>query len=152
MQELNIDTGVREYRINGSGVLRFNPSDPNVYNRFTEMLEKVQAVENELMAKAGQLPKEDNGVAALALLADADRKTKAALQEAFGQENDFDRLLGGVNLMAVAGNGERVVTNLLDALRPIIMDGASRFYEDKANAAVAKAQANREARRAAGRK
>ncbi len=152
MQELNIDTGVREYRINGSGVLRFNPSDPNVYNRFTEMLEKVQAVENELVEKAGRLPEENNGAAALVLLADADRKTKAALQEAFGQENDFDQLLGGVNLMAVAGNGERVVTNLLDALRPIIMDGASRFYEDKANAAVAKAQANREARRAAGRK
>ena len=151
-QKLSIDIGVQEFEINGSGVLRFNPSDPNVYNRFMEMLEKVQTVENELVEKAGQLPKEDNGVAALALLADADRKTKAALQEAFGQENDFDRLLGGVNLMAVAGNGERVVTNLLDALRPIIMDGASRFYEDKANAAVAKAQANREARRAAGRK
>ena len=78
---MSIDTGVQEFEINGSGVLRYNPSDPNVYNRFTEMLEKVQAVENELMAKAGQLPKEDNGVAALALLADADRKTKAALQE-----------------------------------------------------------------------
>lgn len=151
-QKLSIDTGVQEFEINGSGVLRFNPSDPNVYNRFTGMLEKIQAVENELVEKAGQLPKEDNGVAAIALLADADRKTKAALQEAFGQENDFDRLLGGVNLMAVAGNGERVVTNLLDALRPIIMDGASRFYSDKANAAVAKAQANRKARRAAGHK
>ena len=81
MQELNIDTGVREYRINGSGVLRFNPSDPNVYNRFTEMLEKVQAVENELVEKAGRLPEENNGAAALVLLADADRKTKAALQD-----------------------------------------------------------------------
>ena len=151
-QKLSIDTGVQEFEINGSGVLRFNPSDPNVYNRFTEMLEKVQAVENELVAKAGQLPKEDNGVAALSLLAEADRKTKAALQEAFGQENDFDQLLGGVNLMAVAGNGERVVTNLLDALRPIVQEGASRFYEDKANTAVAKAQANRKARRAAGHK
>ena len=36
MQELNIDTGVREYRINGGGVLRFNPSDPNVYSRFLQ--------------------------------------------------------------------------------------------------------------------
>ena len=151
-QKLSIDTGVQEFEINGSGVLRFNPSDPNVYNRFTEMLDKVQTVENELVEKAGLLPQENNGEGALLLLAEADRKTKAALREAFGQENDFDQLLGGVNLMSVASNGERVVTNLLDALRPIIMDGASRFYEDKANAAVAKAQANREARRAAGRK
>lgn len=150
-QVLSIDTGVQEFEINGSGVLRFNPSDPNVYNRFMEMLDKVQTVENELVEKAGQLPQENNGAAALSLLAEADRKTKAALREAFGQENDFDQLLGGVNLMAVAGNGERVVTNLLDALRPIIEEGANRFYEDKAGAAVAQATANREARRAAGR-
>ena len=76
-QKLSIDTGVQEFEINGSGVLRFNPSDPNVYNRFTEMLEKVQGVENELMAKAWPLS-EARRIAALALLADADRKTKAA--------------------------------------------------------------------------
>lgn len=34
MKQLTIDTGVQEFEINGSGVLRFNPSDPNVYNRF----------------------------------------------------------------------------------------------------------------------
>ena len=26
--ELNIDTGVEEFRVNGRGVLRFNPADP----------------------------------------------------------------------------------------------------------------------------
>ena len=30
MKQLTIDTGVQEFEINGSGVLRFNPSDPNV--------------------------------------------------------------------------------------------------------------------------
>ena len=34
MKQLIIDTGIQEFEINGSGVLRFNPSDPNVYNRF----------------------------------------------------------------------------------------------------------------------
>ena len=150
MQELNIDTGVREYRINGGGVLRFNPSDPNVYSRFLQAADRIAAIEQE-MAEEGRAAAA-TGQKALELLEKADRKTKEVLTWVFGEENDFDRLLGGVNLMAVAGNGERVVTNLLDALRPIIMDGASRFYEDKANAAVAKAQANREARRAAGRK
>ena len=29
--ELNIDTGVEEFRVNGRGVLRFNPADPNLY-------------------------------------------------------------------------------------------------------------------------
>lgn len=33
-EALNIDTGVEEFCINGHGVLRFNPSDPNLYHRF----------------------------------------------------------------------------------------------------------------------
>ena len=32
--ELNIDTGVEEFRVNGRGVLRFNPANPNLYHRF----------------------------------------------------------------------------------------------------------------------
>ena len=31
MEKLSFDTGIREYDVNGNGVLRFNPSDPNVY-------------------------------------------------------------------------------------------------------------------------
>ena len=34
--ELNIDTGVEEFRVNGRGVLRFNPADPNLYHRFLD--------------------------------------------------------------------------------------------------------------------
>ena len=30
MNQLNIDTGVEEYCVNGRGVLRFNPADPNL--------------------------------------------------------------------------------------------------------------------------
>ena len=34
MKKLNIDTGVEEFSVNGQGVLRFNPADPNLYHRF----------------------------------------------------------------------------------------------------------------------
>ena len=34
MQTLTIDTGMQEYLINNRAVLRFNPSDPNLYHRF----------------------------------------------------------------------------------------------------------------------
>lgn len=145
MQKLMFDTGVREFQLPG-GVLRFNPSDPNVYHRFMESIKKVEAVEKELVEKAKTL-KENNGEEALALLAKADKDTKAALMEAFGHNNDFDQLVEGVNLMAVAGNGERVITNLLAALHPIIESGAKQFYDDKANAAVANAKFNRAQRR-----
>ena len=61
-------------------------------------------------------------------------------------------ILHGVNLAAVAGNGRRVVTNLLDALTPIIREGAERSMEEKADKAVQTAKANRAARRAAAKK
>ncbi len=152
MQKLMIDTGIQEFEINNGGVLRFNPSDPNVYHRFMETIHKAEEIEKELVEKAKALPDQDNGAAALALLAKADRDTKAALTEAFGADNDFEQLMEGVNLMAVAGNGERVITNLIASLTPIIEKGVKRFYDDKANAAVAQAKANRAQRRAGKRR
>ena len=31
MQKITFDTGIKTYQINDSGVLRFNPSDPNLF-------------------------------------------------------------------------------------------------------------------------
>lgn len=148
MEKLIFDSGVKEFQINGSGVLRFNPSDPNVFDRFMQATEKLQAAEAELVEACKQLPEGDNGGAVVRLLAEADKKTKDILDWVFGGENDFDEILGGVNLMAVAGNGERVVTNLLDALGPILIDGAAKCATQKTNAAVAQAKLNRAQRRA----
>ena len=57
--------------------------------------------------------------------------------------NDFDKILGGVNLLAVADNGQRVVTNLMEALQPILTAGAERCATQTADAAVQKAKARR---------
>ena len=151
--KLSIDTGVKEYEINGGeanggGTLRFNPADPNVYNRFFAAQEELLAVDREMAARADELDGKEDGEKAEAyyrLMADYDAKIKARLQEMFGAQNDFDALLGGVNIMAVAKNGERVVTNLLAALEPIITEGARSSVEGK----VAAAKANRAQRRAA---
>lgn len=149
MQELNIDTGVREYRINGGGVLRFNPSDPNVYSRFLQAADRIAAIEQE-MAEEGRAAAA-TGQKALELLAKADRKTKEVLTWVFGEENDFDRLLGGVNLMAVAANGERVVTNLFAALQPQVQAGAEAFLSARAAHLAVDADAREAARREAAR-
>lgn len=114
MEKLNFDTGLQSYRINGGGVLRFNPADPNVYARFLEAAERIKAAEAEL----------EGSPDALAAMTALDKKVKAMLSEVFGAGNDFDALLGGVNLLAVASNGERVVTNLLTALQPVLTKGA----------------------------
>ena len=48
MEKIQFDSGIRSYRINGAGVLRFNPGDPNLYSRFLEAVEKLKEVETEL--------------------------------------------------------------------------------------------------------
>ena len=121
MKKIKLDTGVTAVTL-GSGTLRFHPADPNLYVRFQEAVEKLQSVENELVAKAADA----DGQTVARLLSDADRQMKNLLDWVFGPGNDFDALLEGVNLLAVASNGERVVTNLFAALEPILVDGAKK--------------------------
>lgn len=151
MINLNIDSGIREYKINGEGVLRFNPCDPNLYSRFMAAGEKIQAVEEKLVEQAKKYNGESadsHGELILRLLADADKEVKQILTEVFGQENDFDRILNGVNLLAVGSNGERVITNLLSALLPVFQDGIEKYIKMNSNMAVQQAQQNRAQRRA----
>ena len=75
------------------------------------------------------------------LMTQADEKMKNILGWVFGESNDFHKLLGGVNLLAVADNGERVITNLFTALEPVLVEGAKRCAGELA----AKAKAEREA-------
>ena len=142
MEKISFDSGIKEYRINGAGVLRFNPADPNVYARFMEAADKIGAVEQEISSRARQA--EDSGAEAVKLMAEADQKIKKILDWVFGENNSFDKLLGGVNLLAAAGNGERVITNLLAALEPILLSGAEQCARRTAEQAVVKAKARRE--------
>ena len=54
------------------------------------------------------------GTDAIQLLAQADQRAKGLLAEVFGPGNDFDAMLGGTNLLAVAGNGQRVIVVAAD--------------------------------------
>lgn len=148
MKQLTIDTGVEEFCINGRGVLRFNPADPNLYHRFFDAGRDLEALDKELAEKTAALPEgtDEAAEAGLALLAEYDCRIKALLGEIFGPENDFDAALGGVNLAGVAANGKRVVQNLLEALTPILQEGARRHLTAQADAAVAEADAARAAR------
>lgn len=152
MEKLIFDSGIKEYKINGNGVLRFNPSDPNVYARFMDSMDKIRAVEDKLVAKAKDIEQSENqeetGAVVLRLMAEADREIKAILSHVFGESNDFDKILGGVNLLAVAGNGERVITNLLAALQPVMVEGAQNCAKQQVEGAVEQAKQNRAQRRA----
>lgn len=130
MEKIQFDVGQRSYRINGGGILRFNPGDPNLYARFLEAVPKLQAVEEELVQQAETLQGED----IVKLMQQADEKMKGILNWVFSG-NDFHGLLSGVNLLAVADNGERVVTNLFAALEPVLTEGAKRCAGEQARLA-----------------
>ena len=55
MEKIQFDAGQRSYRINGAGILRFNPGGPNLYARFLESVEKLQKVEAELTQQAEEM-------------------------------------------------------------------------------------------------
>ena len=131
MEKIQFDSGVRSYRINGGGILRFNPGDPNLYSRFLEAVGKLQEAEKELTRQAETAQAED----IVKLMQQADEKMKNILGWVFGESNDFHKLLGGVNLLAVADNGERVVTNLFAALEPVLVEGAKRCAGQQAEKA-----------------
>ncbi len=156
-QIIRFDDGFKEYQINNSGVLRLNPSDPNMYQRFFDAQEKLLVIEEELVQQGKQLqPLLENATleqkmkaseANIRLMTEADRKAKEVLAWVF-PGNDFDVLLGGANTMAVGMNGERVITNLLNALVPIVEEGVQTYTNAKVNQAVAQAGVNRAQRRA----
>ena len=147
MEQLNFDSGVKEFNINGKGVLRFNPSDPNVYGRFMDAVPKIEAIEKKQAAKAKLLEgkgQQETGEGVIRIMRETDAQMKAVLNEVFGHGNDFNGILEGVNLMAVARNGKRVVSYLIDALLPIMEAGAKASVEGE----VETAKLNREQRRA----
>ena len=115
MEKLTLDTGVKTYKV-GAGVLKFNPTDPNVYARFLEVLDSLSGLETELAQNAG--------ADAVAALAKADKELKGRLSYAFGPGNDLDAVFSGVSLLAVGANGERLITNFLAAMEPILSQGA----------------------------
>lgn len=145
MKKIVFDTGVEEYQI-GGGVLRFNPSDLNMYSRFFQAEGKMLEIEKELEAQEKQAG--DDHKASLEAAHKADKKIKKILSEIFGTGNDFEAIFQGVNCTAVGHNGERVITNFLIAVTPIIKDGAERVAKAEAQNAVAKANLNRAQRKA----
>lgn len=150
MQKLNFDLGLKEYEI-GGGVLRFNPNDLNVYARFGEAGKRFTAVEEKLIAKAQAAGEETPGEVVLALMAEADREAKEILAWIFGDHSDFNAIFCGVNVMSVASNGERIITNFIHAVQPILEAGVKKCSKQQVNDALNKARKNRAQRRAEAR-
>lgn len=146
MENLVFDNGMKEYSINGRATLRFNPADPNLYNRFFDCVDKINEIEAGMRKEAATMDEtsDDYAERSLRLMADADKKVKALLADTFGNWNDFEAIFDGVNVMGNAENGEIVIKNFMNLIAPIIEEGANRFV----NQTVQAHQLNRQQRRA----
>lgn len=139
MRELNFDSGIVEYRVNGKATLSFNRSDPNLYNRMQDLSSKLAAIDSDLKKEKDAA---DDGLALMKILSAYDKRIKAELSFVFGEQNDFDAIFEGQNVMSIAGKGQLLITNFLDAIRPVIESGVKEYA--KLEAANAVAQAKRE--------
>ena len=147
MEKLNINVGIKQYQlVKGGALLSFNPGDPNVYARYMEMVPQIKAVETEMAGKAKKVEAgaADAGERTLQIMRETDIRMKNILNKIFGNGNDFDAILLGVNLMAVTESGNRVISNVLEALTPIMNEGAKSCVDSE----VSTAKLNREQRRA----
>ena len=139
MRELNFDSGIVEYRVNGKATLSFNRSDPNLYNRMQELNGKLAAIDSDLKKEKDAA---EDGLALVKLFSAYDKRIKAELSFVFGEQNDFDAIFEGQNVLSIAGKGKFLITNFIEALQPIIESGVKEYA--KLEAANAVAQAKRE--------
>ena len=139
MRELNFDSGIVEYRVNGKATLSFNRSDPNLYNRMQELNGKLAAIDSDLKKEKDAA---EDGLALVKLFSAYVKRIKAELSFVFGEQNDFDAIFEGQNVLSIAGNGKFLITNFIEALQPIIESGVKEYA--KLEAANAVAQAKRE--------
>lgn len=131
MEKIILDCGLKEYAI-GNGVLSINAADFNMYERFAEVSERVVLLDAELTEKVKHAT---SGKDILRLYCETDRTVKELLQYAFGEHNDFDKIVCGVNMFAAANNGKRVIANLLNALAPILENGTESVKSGTVGAA-----------------
>lgn len=142
MRELTIDTGVREYRVNGRGVLRFNPADPALYSRFLKCNEKLEAMQKMVAEQQTAGP---DGPAVLEAMGRTEEELRELLSGMFGDPGQLEAVLGGAGLFALAENGHTVLGNLLEAVWPEIEQQAMQRMQLRAKQAVAEAQERRAA-------
>lgn len=156
MELLNIDVGLKSYQlVEGGEPLVFNPGDPSVYARYMDAVPTLKEMEVEYSNKANTTVSENAtdeekvaaGQKSFELLREADTRFKGIFNSIFACGNDFDKILRGVNVMAVTADGDRVINKLLEALSPIMQDGVTACVTSEVRAA----KLNREQRRALGK-
>lgn len=121
MLDLHVDSGLKEYNINGKATVLFNPTDPN-------FIEKVFSVFNDLDTKHEEYSKaiqeETDGVKIFELARKMDREMRGKIDEALGAEV-CGPVFGEISMYA-ASDGLPLWANLLLAIIDEMDDAFAR--------------------------
>lgn len=137
MSELNFDTGLVTYKVNGQCEISFNPADVafvrRLFNTFDNLSKQQDAIEGE--------DKDIDGVKLFELVEQREEKMRADIDSVFG-DAVCDKLFGKVSVFALAG-GLPLWCNFLMAVIDKI-DAAIEEEQKQASPRVAKYMAKYE--------
>lgn len=111
-RELNFDTGVVEYGINGDVKVRFNPTDTAFVERLYRVFDDLAGKQDEFQARIDEIG--DDGAAMFAYASERDREMRGLIDGLFG-EGVADALFADMNCYALA-DGLPVWVNLMFAV------------------------------------
>jgi hypothetical protein len=121
--ELNFDTGVVEYDINGAYKVRFNPTDKTFIQRLSDAFDTLEAKQKSLDDEAARTGDKKE---VFRIVAQRDAEVRAILDDLFG-EGMCDAVFSDMSMHALAG-GLPVWVNFVLA----IMDECdSAFIKEK---------------------
>ena len=131
MKELNLDTGLVTYSINGKVELTFNPSDADFARNLYSAINHLETKHKEYQKMAQKV----DAVEFFDLSKKIDKEMREIIDEAFKQPI-CDTLFGSMNLYSMA-NGLPVWCRLFLAIIDE-MDGAAAAERNKMKAAISK--------------
>lgn len=137
MSELNFDTGVVTYKVNGQCEISFSPADVafvrRLFNTFDSLSKQQDAIEGE--------NQDIDGIKLFELVEQREKKMRADIDDVFG-DTVCDKLFGKVSVFALAG-GLPLWCNFLMAVIDKI-DAAIEEEQKQASPRVAKYMAKYE--------
>lgn len=131
MKELNFETGLVTYNLNGKCEVSFNPTDSNFVERLYSALEELDKKQEDYKSRAEGL----DGRAMFDFARERDAEMRGIIDGVF-ECPVSDALFGGMNVYAVAG-GLPVWCNLMLAILDEI-DAAATREQKTTNSRVAK--------------
>lgn len=123
MQSLNFDDGLKSFAINGdeSRVIRFNPADPGLIERYQEALQLIEAAQNDLTK---DLPLNPNGTPTggteenVRIVKEVGGVIREALKLMFNSDV-YDTVFAGQSPLAATTGGKYLFEVFMESLLPI---------------------------------